>query len=261
MASINVDKMSLKDLNDLEAKLTKAKAAVRNRAKSEAKQKIDAILAADRQAPRKQRHTAHRIWQRLLDEGFVRLNLPKPWLPFAEGGFPTPSGKCEFYSERMAADGYDPVPAYTPPLWQQTLEREPDATQFVCISPPAHSFLNSTFANMERFRTREERPVLRMHPADAATASIAEGDEVRVYNERGDVLLPVEIDTGLVPGTVLAPGVWWTKLSPNRRNINRVTSAQESEMGAGATFYDTLVRLEVVRRSTAETTEARVFAD
>lgn len=200
-------------------------------------------------------------WQRLLDEGFVRLNLPKPWLPFAEGGFPTPSGKCEFYSERMAADGYDPVPAYTPPLWQQTLEREPDATQFVCISPPAHSFLNSTFANIERFRTREERPVLRMHPADAATASIAEGDEVRVYNERGDVLLPVEIDTGLVPGTVLAPGVWWTKLSPNRRNINRVTSAQESEMGAGATFYDTLVRLEVVRRSTAEITEARVFAD
>ena len=64
-----------------------------------------------------QRHPLYEslTWEALLEKGFVRLNLPQPYLPFAEGNFPTPSGKCEFYSERMAQDGYDPLPTYTPP--------------------------------------------------------------------------------------------------------------------------------------------------
>ncbi len=56
-------------------------------------------------------------WDALLERGYVRLALPDPVLPFADGNFPTPSGKCEFYSERMLADGYDPLPAYTEPDW------------------------------------------------------------------------------------------------------------------------------------------------
>jgi len=205
-------------------------------------------------------------WQRLLDEGFVRLNLPKPWLPFAQGDFPTPSGKCEFYSERMAIDGYDPVPDYTPPLWQQRVTARAEGmqeagTQYVCVSSPAHSFLNSTFANLERFRTREERPVLLMHPRDAEAAGVEEGDLVHVYNDLGDVELPVEITTGLALGTIRVPGVWWSKFSPGGRNINQLTSQQESDMGAGATFYDTLVRLKVVRRSAIVTADERAFAD
>lgn len=199
-------------------------------------------------------------WQRLLDEGFARLALPKPWTPFAKGGFPTPSGKCEFYSERMLADGYDPAPAYTPPLWQQSQHTQPDERAFVCISPPAHSFLNSSFANLERFRTREEQPLLRMHPVDAERAGIAAGDTVRVFNARGEVHLPVEIDAGLAPGTVLAPGVWWTKFSSDGRNINQVTSAQEADMGAGGIFYDTLVQVEPVLMS-EQATAVHAFAD
>jgi hypothetical protein len=53
---------------------------------------------------------------RLRREGPVRLNLPRDFAPFAEGGFNTPSGKCELYSARMARLGLDPLPAYTPPL-------------------------------------------------------------------------------------------------------------------------------------------------
>lgn len=194
-------------------------------------------------------------WERLLAEGFVRLNLPQPYVPFAEGNFPTPSGKCEFYSAQMAQHGYDPLPTYTPPRWteqsgmgQAGIEPETAAAQtFVCISPPAHSFLNSTFANLERFLAREERPVLQMHPSDAALVGAAAGDQVRVWNEHGSVELPVVITAGLAPGTVLAPGVWWAKLSPGGRTINQVVAQDEADMGAGAVFYDTLVHIEPVR--------------
>lgn len=186
-------------------------------------------------------------WQRLLDEGFARLNLPQPWLPFVEGNFATPSGKCEFYAARMAQDGYDPLPTWTPPRWAEAIALDaPPANTFVCISPPAHSFLNSTFANVERFVQREQRPLVQMHPSDAAACGVAEGDVVRVWNELGAVELPVVVTDRIVPGTVLAPGIWWAKRSPGGRSINQVTSQGEADMGAGAIFYDAVVRVEAV---------------
>ncbi|MFN3980130.1 MAG: molybdopterin-dependent oxidoreductase [Caldilinea sp.] len=202
-------------------------------------------------------------WERLLAEGYYRVNTPEPYLPFAEGNFPTPSGKCEFYSERMAADGYDPLPTYTPPRWQEKArkeegekERRGDNTAqdplqspiyqspLVCISPPAHSFLNTTFANVPRFLQREEQPLLYMHPHDAAARCIATGDAVRICNEFGEVRLVAEVTEAIIPGTVLAPGVWWAKFSPDGRNINQLTPPDEADMGAGALFYDAVVWIE-----------------
>ena len=177
-------------------------------------------------------------WPALLERGFVRLNIPKPYLPFAEGNFPTPSGKCEFYSARMAADGYDPLPTYTPPAWQQGAAPE---ASLICISPPAHSFLNSSFANLERFQKREGEPLLQIHPDDAAQRHITDGQSVQVVNDRGSVTLTARVTRDLVPGTVLAPGVWWAKHSGDGRNINQVTTQAEADMGAGACFYDTRV--------------------
>jgi anaerobic selenocysteine-containing dehydrogenase len=177
-------------------------------------------------------------WQTLRERGFVRLNLPTPYLPFAHGNFPTPSGKCEFYSARMVADGYDPLPTYHPPAWQQGAAPE---ASLVCISPPAHSFLNSTFANVERFQRREQTPLLKIHPDDAAARHIHDGMSVQVVNDLGSVTLTAQITTDIIPGTVLAPGVWWAKHSGDGRNINQVTTQSEADMGAGACFYDTRV--------------------
>ena len=177
-------------------------------------------------------------WEALRERGFIRLNLPTPYLPFAEGNFPTPSGKCEFYSARMAADGYDPLPTYDPPAWQRGAEPE---ASLVCISPPAHSFLNSSFANIERFQQREQMPLLQIHPDDAAPRQIVDKMIVQVVNDRGSVTLTAQVTTNIVPGTVLAPGVWWAKHSGDGRNINQVTPQNEADMGAGACFYDTRV--------------------
>lgn len=209
-------------------------------------------------------------WQRLLQEGFVRLNLPQPNVPFAAGGFPTPSGRCEFYSARMANDGYDPLPTYHPPRWQELVELN-DAGEstnaltslqtglqsltqpLICISPPAHSFLNSTFVNVDRFRQREDQPLLHLHPQDAAQRSISDGDSVVVENEHGCVHLRAHVSEGIIAGTVLAPGVWWAKFSPDGRNINQVTSQDEADMGAGALFYDVLVQVRVLHNDCTAT--------
>ncbi len=181
-------------------------------------------------------------WEQLLAQGFARLDVPDPYLPFAGGAYPTASGKCEFYSERLAADGYDPLPTWTPP---QHLDPPPASASsgpppLACISPPAHSFLNSTFANLARFVEREGQPVLWLHPDDAALRGVSDGDKVCVQNERGSVLLAARVTTDIMPGVVLAPSIWWSKLSPDRRNINRLTPPDEADMGGGALFYDVL---------------------
>jgi anaerobic selenocysteine-containing dehydrogenase len=202
-------------------------------------------------------------WEALMAQGFARLNLPQPYLPFAQGNFPTPSGKCEFYSERMAHDGYDPIPTYIAPkveIGDWRLENEttlnphspiPNPQSLICISPPAHSFLNSSFANLDRFQRREQTPILQIHPEDAATRRINEGDPVRVWNDLGEVELTAAITEGIIPGTVLAPGIWWAKHSPDGRNINQITPQDETDMGASASFYDTRVFVAVTESESA----------
>ncbi|MBX3050219.1 MAG: molybdopterin oxidoreductase family protein [Caldilineaceae bacterium] len=191
-------------------------------------------------------------WETLLRDGYARLNLPDPYLPFAQGNFPTPSGKCEFYSQRMADDGYDPLPTYESRDWGKIVDGvgadapEPqfpisNTQPLICISPPAHSFLNTSFGVVDRLRTREKEPTLQMHPADAAARQITDGEPVRVWNELGEVALIVRVTDDLIPGTVLAPGVWWASHSPDGRNINRVVGQYEADMGAGACFYDARV--------------------
>jgi len=116
----------------------------------------------------------------------------------------------------------------------------------VCISPPAHSYLNSSFANLERFQAREKEPFLWVHPVDAAARGILDGAWVEVWNEYGQVRLTAQVTTNIVPGTVLAPGIWWNKFSGDGRNINQVTPPGETDMGGGATFYDAVVWVEPI---------------
>jgi len=200
-------------------------------------------------------------WERLLEEGFARLNLPDPYQPFAEGNFPTPSGKCEFFSARMESHGYDPLPTFTPPLWMErgfdvsSAERASGegreantVSPLVCISPPDHAFLNSSFGGVERLRKRAGEPRLQLHPDDATARVISDGDTVRVWNELGNVELIAQVTDALIPGTVLAPSTWWAKHCPDGRNVNQITTQEEADMGAGAVFFDALVWVEKVAR-------------
>jgi anaerobic selenocysteine-containing dehydrogenase len=181
-------------------------------------------------------------FDRLEREGSVRLTVPDPFAPFAEGGFPTPSGKCELYAESLARQGLDPVPTYVPP--RENVKSAPELARrypLAFISPPAHHFLNSTFSAQPVFVRRESGPSLTIHPSDAAARGIADGQMVRTFNDRGAFLAKARVSDDARPGVVVGLSVWWAKMCPGGRNANAVTSQELTDMGGGATFYDTLV--------------------
>jgi len=182
-------------------------------------------------------------WERLKRNGWQRLEVPQRFAPFAQGGFPTPSGKCEFRSEWLERQGIDPLPFYNPPAEAKDdalAERYPLAF----LSPPARHFLNSTFANLARFREFEREPRLDMHAEDAQRRGIADGDAVRVFNDRGSYTLKARVNGKPRPGVVVAPSVWWKKHAPDGRNANDVTSQRTADLGGAATFYDCRVQVE-----------------
>lgn len=182
--------------------------------------------------------------ERLRHEGPLRLNLPTDYAPFAEGGFGTPSGKCELYSPALAARGLDPLPTYTPPA--EDPQTRPDlAARFPLqlLSPPASSFLNSTFVNIEPLRRAAGEPTAEIHPADAARRHITDGQAVRVFNDRGSFRARALVRETVKPGVVVTLGVWWNKYTPDGVNCNATTSTRLTDLGAGATFFDNLVEV------------------
>ncbi|HNC50660.1 MAG TPA: molybdopterin oxidoreductase family protein [Accumulibacter sp.] len=181
-------------------------------------------------------------WERLRADGHARLNLPRGAAPFAEGGFPTPSGKCEFHSSLLAQAGLDPLPNFIAPHEWRESEL---ATEFplALITPPARNFLNTSFANSARFLAQERSPALYLHPADAAARGIVDERRVRVFNRRGEFHARAVVTDRVRPGVAMSTSIWWRKLSPDGRNCNEVTSQALTDMGGGATFYDCLVEV------------------
>jgi anaerobic selenocysteine-containing dehydrogenase len=184
-------------------------------------------------------------WQKIKQAGWVKLTMPAA--PFAKGGFPTPSGKCEFYSETMKQDGLDPLPAYIPPH-ESTVSTPDLATHYplAMISPPQRNFLNTSFVNVKSLRDTEGEPHLEMHPDDASGRHISDGDIVRAFNQRGDMRLKAKVTDAARKGLVVAPSIWWKKLAPDNKNANELTSQRLTDMGRAPTFYDVLVQVEKV---------------
>jgi len=173
----------------------------------------------------------------LRSHGWVRLPLPEA--PFAAGGFPTPSGRC-----RIDAPGLG-VPDFVPA--HESAQSAPALAArwpLAMISPPARSFLNSTFVNVKSLRDIEREPVVEIHPDDAAPRGIAAGMAVRVFNDRGDYRCTAEVSTRARPGVVNALGVWWRKLGAAGTNVNEVTHQRLTDLGRGPAFYDCLVDVQ-----------------
>jgi anaerobic selenocysteine-containing dehydrogenase len=178
----------------------------------------------------------------LLDKGFVTLNLPDA--PFAAGNFPTPSGRCEFFSGRLAALGLDGLPDHVP-----NYETPGSSGQYplAMISPPARNFLNSSFVNVKSLRDIEGEPVLEMHADDAAARGISSGAVVTVFNARGEYRVKAEVSARARPGVVNGLGIWWRKLGLAGTNVNQLTSQHLTDLGRGPVFYDCLVEVQVDR--------------
>jgi anaerobic selenocysteine-containing dehydrogenase len=175
-------------------------------------------------------------FERLERERFVRLNLPQPFLPFAEGGFGTADGKCHFHAETLD---------YTPPVESrhgdsELLRKYP----LELISPKNDDGMNSTFGN--RCAVDLQTATLHLNAADAALRGIRTADSVRVYNGRGAFLLTASVDQSVPPGVASALSVRWGNRAPGKRSANAVTSERLTDAGGGATFYSCLVQVERV---------------
>ncbi len=190
----------------------------------------------------------HITLEALEKEGHVALAFHRhpesePFKPYLEGPLPTPSGKVEFYSEVLAEQGLDPLPAFVAAeesRWSKNAERFP--LEF--LSRKNDNYMNSTFANLDGHRKMEAETAnkLEMHPVDAESRGIADGDAVRIFNDRGSLRLTARVD-GSVPAGVVAARLDWAKLHPDGGNVNALTSERLTDLGRAATFYSTLVEV------------------
>jgi anaerobic selenocysteine-containing dehydrogenase len=175
--------------------------------------------------------------ERLDREHFVRLNIApgnEPFLPFAQGGFGTPSGKCEFGAESLE---------YKPPVESRFGDETLRAKYpLELISSKNDDSMNSTFGY--RPGVDEETSILHLHPADAGPRAIRTGDRVRVFNDRGSLLLKANVDGMVQAGVARAPSTRWPKRAVDGRNANVLTSDRLTDMGGGPTFYSCLVQVE-----------------
>jgi anaerobic selenocysteine-containing dehydrogenase len=175
----------------------------------------------------------------LREHGWVKLPLPDA--PFAEGGFPSPSGKCMIDAPGLGVP--DHVPNY------ESAQSSPELAQrfpLAMISPPARNFLNSTFVNVKSLRDIEGEPLVEMHESDAAARGLHGGEMVRVFNERGEYRCKLAVNARARPGVVNGLGVWWRKLGVDGTNVNELTHQQLTDLGRAPSFYDCLVEVRAV---------------
>jgi anaerobic selenocysteine-containing dehydrogenase len=190
----------------------------------------------------------------LQDKGTVPYSPdPDNDVPFADGVFPTPSGKLEIYSEQLAAEGHDPLPDYVP-----SRDHDADETDLVqpltMLSGAAHHFTSSTFGNQPTLRAKQGPPTLELNSDDATERGIADGDLVRVENARGSLLLRARVTTDVRPGVVISVKGQWGSLSDGGANVNAVTSDELADLGGGSTFHSVVVS---VRRLAEEAATER----
>ncbi|SFM88497.1 Anaerobic selenocysteine-containing dehydrogenase [Pseudonocardia ammonioxydans] len=194
----------------------------------------------------------------LAETGWARLNLPGPdeYAPHAEGGFPTPSGRHEFRSGAAAGGDFvlplfrqgsnefqpggevDPLPRYVPP------PRADGAHPLSLISPKSHAYLNSSYANLPAQQRVQGEPAAWLHPADAEDRALADGDLVRVFNDRGEILVRAVVTADVTRGVVLAHMGAWRSQAKGQSTVNAVSPTGFADLGRAPTFSDTKVQVE-----------------
>ena len=187
-------------------------------------------------------------WEVLVEDGFAKVAVGDDWLPYAEGGFDTPSGRAELYSLSLERQGHDPLPAHvaaaeSPEGDPARAERYP--LQLVTAKWALH-FLNSQYANLPRHLAAEGEMPVDLADEDAAARGISDGDPVRVYNDRGVVLARARVGSAVVPGVVALPSGWWASRTDGGESANALTSDTVTDLGAGCAFHDVLVQVERV---------------
>jgi len=185
-------------------------------------------------------------FERLIEEGWARLNVPADWRPYADPHPNTPTGKIQVVAPELARLGLDPLPTFIPP--RESAEAAPRLAErypLTLLSPPEHPFMNSTFVNVPPLERAAGGATLLLHPNEASVRGIREGDRLRTFNDRGDFFARAVVTDGVRPGVAVSYGVRWANRSEGGRTVNDTTSQGVADLGGGALFYDNAVEVEV----------------
>lgn len=193
----------------------------------------------------------------LKRDGYARLNVgdADTRLPHAEGNFPTPSGKCEFLSSRAAegnmvlprlrqgyeggqpAGAVDPLPDYVP------AGTDDPRFPLILISPKSHAFLNSCYGNLEVQKKAAGAPFALIHPDDAKSRGIGEGDRISVFNDLATIEVGARITDDTAAGVVVVPMGYWRKSDGVGIGVNALNPAALTDIGQGPALTDTRVEI------------------
>ncbi|MEP2025205.1 MAG: molybdopterin-dependent oxidoreductase [Reichenbachiella sp.] len=178
-------------------------------------------------------------FESLRKTGGQRLNLPEPWMPHAEGNFKTKTGKCHFYDEEMEPN----LPTYIPKEYNRT-DQEQYPLHLLTIKTPKY-LLNSSHSNISHILKKEGKPFLEVHPDDASFRNIVDGDELKVYNQRGRVFITARISRKVTQGVVCMPQGYWPSLLKGGSSANALTDDLLTDMGRGAAIQE--AKVEIVK--------------
>ncbi|MEA2249497.1 MAG: hypothetical protein QOH46_4026 [Solirubrobacteraceae bacterium] len=166
--------------------------------------------------------------------------------PFAEGGFPTPSGKVELRSDTLAAAGHDAVVDYVAPheAGDAELERR---FPLVLLATAARFFTNSQFAASAWHVGKMGPPRVHLHPSDAQARGLSTGDPVRIFNDRGAFFADAVVDDAARPGVAFTYKHYWPKRSVAGATVNATTPERDTDIGGGPSFHDNRVEVQPAR--------------
>ena len=180
----------------------------------------------------------------LRRDGWMRVPFPDDGRPWADGGFPTASGKVEFASQRLADMGQPSVPTFVPPT-EGPQGASADRFPLQLMTPKHHArFLNSGYSHLPKHGPAEGAPFVELDAVDAAERGLGDGDSARVFNERASLELPVKITERLRPGLAAIPWGWWRHQHPDGKVANSLTNDTLTDWGGGVAYSDTLVEIE-----------------
>ena len=163
-------------------------------------------------------------------------------IAFADLEFYTPSRKIELASEEAAQRWYtDILPKYNEPL--ESIRQSNGNYPLHFMTPNTKNRIHSQFNNLRLIRQFSEKPLVTLHPADAKSRAIENGDLVRIFNDRGELTMPAKIDFGIRPGCISVSNGWWIN---EGGTVNFCSADRETDMGYGAAFHENLVQVEKV---------------
>ena len=194
------------------------------------------------------RNSNHGTLEELEDKKMIDCQPPFDRAHYRDG-FGWKDGRFRFKPDwakvPFANDGpmgpFDALPAL-PDHWA-VIEEADELRPFRLATSPARNYLNSSFTETPTSQAREGRPTVFVHPDDAASLAIAEGDLVALTNDRGEVKLHAKLFPGLKRGVLVADSIWPNSAYADGRGINTLTGADQAAPFGGAAFHDNKVSL------------------